>query len=44
MSRDSEQSVSELDGESTPFKKVMGEKGKRLEKVINLTPMHKGMG
>ena len=44
MSRDSEESVTELDGESTLFNKVMGEKGKRIEKVINPTPMQKGKG
>ena len=43
-SRDLEESVTESDGESTPFKKVMGGKGKRLEKIINLTPMQKGKG
>ena len=44
MSRDSEESVTESDGKSTLFKKVMGEKGKRLGKVINLTPMQRGKG
>ena len=33
MSRDSEESVTESDGKSTPFKIVMGEKGKGLEKL-----------
>ena len=43
-SRDLEGSVTESDGEPTPFKKVMGEKGKRLEKVKNPAHMEKGKG
>ena len=34
MSReDVEESLTELDGELTPFKKVMGERGKRHERI-----------
>ena len=45
MSRDDvKERHTELDGELTPFKKVMGERGKTHERNMNLTPVQKGKG